>query len=291
MSNFLFFQGVAKPSKRRPERAAPVGLLSDKRAAGCAESREFFRLMFEAVKLPHDSYRQPYLQRRVPACLRILGAGDLAAGVRKMKEQPGAAARVVRAVLLGVTEFYRDEAVFQHLQEQVLPKWQGAAERLRIWSAACSEGQEMYSLAVLMAECGLLDQADLLGTDYRSEAITKARAGRFGGEVAERLCRGNRQRFVTTDKSEVYMDEGLRKAICWKQADLFAGVESGPWHLILWRNMAIYLERQAADELWRKLVAELKPGGYLVTGKADYPTAGLGLVRIAPCIYQKKATD
>lgn len=290
MSNFLFFQGIAKPAKTRSERAALVTQGSDRERTVCEESREFFRLMFEAVKLPPDTYRHQYLQRRVPACLRILGARDLAAGLQKIKEQPDVAARMVGAVLLGVTEFYRDEPVFQHLQEQVLPKWQGAAERLRIWSAACSEGQEVYSVALLLAECGLLDKAELLGTDYRQEAIIKARAGRFCAEGAGRLDRGITRCYVTSGKSELWMDETLRKAICWKQADLFAGVEAGPWHLILWRNMAIYLERPAADELWRKLVAELKPGGYLITGKADYPSAGLGLVRIANCIYQKKDT-
>jgi chemotaxis protein methyltransferase CheR/two-component system CheB/CheR fusion protein len=79
----------------------------------------------------------------------------------------------------------------------------------------------------------------------------------------------------------------LRRATRWKVANLFDGPERGPWHLILWRNMAIYLEPAVAEDVWRRLCAELVPGGFLVAGKADYAPHGLPLVRVGNCLYRK----
>ena len=59
-----------------------------------------------------------------------------------------------------------------------------------------------------------------------------------------------------------------------------------PWDLVLWRNMAIYLEPAAAEKLWEAIVAELRPGAYVVAGKADHPPRG-SLERVAACVYRK----
>ena len=142
-------------------------------------------------------------------------------------------------------------------------------------------------MAILLAEAGLLADCELIGTDCRPEAIRHASQGRFSHEATEQVSQEWGSKWFAADRSGLTIDDRLRASIRWKQADLFAGTESGPWHLLLWRNMAIYLEPAAASSIWHALVAELAPGGWLITGKADYPPPGLGLVRVAPCIYQK----
>lgn len=246
----------------------------------------FFQTLFEVTGLPADTYRRNFLQRRLPACLRALGAKDLTSGVEKLRQKPEAASSVINAVLLGVTQFYRDEPVFRFLAGEIISGWKREARPLRVWSAACSEGHELYSVALLLAEAGLLAEAELLGTDFRSEAIMRAQAGRFCSESVLKFSDSRYHSYFTPDRAEVFIHAQLRTAR-WKQADLFDGAEPGPWDLILWRNMAIYLERKAAHDIWHSLVAELNPGGYLITGKADYPPSDLGLIRLATCIYQK----
>lgn len=292
MSAYLFFEGtIALPkSGRVPQLRASV----QERVAGPKmdgeEAELFFGELFELTGLPRRAYRVSFLQRRLAACLRFLQVREVEPGIAKLRQSPEARMEILNAVLLGVTDFYRDQDVFEGAQKVLSDAWRLAQGRIRVWSAACSDGKELYSMASLMAEMGFLPQAELCGTDFRADAIYRAQAGRYRHEEMERLPERVRAAHFRQDVAGVSVRQDLQEVIRWKQADLFDGAEAGPWHLILWRNMAIYLEREAAYLVWQSLVAELRPGGFLMVGKADYPPPGLGLMRVAPCLYQKKGT-
>ncbi len=290
MSAYLFFEGtqpVSRPGRARP---APVATLP-RRLLPMENSEEcdlFFGELFDLAGLPRGAYRPGFLQRRLPACLRFLQVPNVGQGMARLREQPQARSQILGAVLLGVTDFYRDQEVFAQAERHFRQSWLPAREKIRVWSAACSDGQELYTVASVLDDLGILPEAELLGTDIRAEAIGRAHTGRYRPEELDRLPEAVRGKHFSTDRTGGWVQERLRQGIQWKQANLFSGAEAGPWHLILWRNMAIYLEREAAYPVWQSLVAELKPGGYLLVGKADYPPPGLGLVRVATCLYQKQ---
>jgi chemotaxis methyl-accepting protein methylase len=212
---------------------------------------------------------------------------SLADAARTIAARPELVPGVLSVVLLGVTEFFRDREVFEQLRLRALPQLVSLEKHLRIWSAACSEGHELYSVAMLLEETGYLDRCELLGTDCRSEAIEQARQGVFVHEALNRVAPACRQRYFTMRGAAAAIDWNLRIRPSWRVADLFERVEPGPWHLILWRNMAIYLAADAAETLWSRICDELAPGGFLVTGKADYPPTRLPLRRVSACLYQK----
>lgn len=239
------------------------------------------------MDLPKQAYRERALERRLPACLRFLKVATASEAARKIASQPALAPAALSVVLLGVTEFFRDRAVFESLRQRVLPYLLARHSRLRVWSAACSEGQELYSVAMLLEQLHGLAGCELLGTDCRGEAIQHARLGVFGHEQVTRLEPGWRDRYFTFQGRYATIAPVLRDAATWKQANLFGAVEAGPWHLILWRNMAIYLEPERAEDVWERLCEQVATGGFLVTGKADLPPKRLPLTRIAPCVYQK----
>lgn len=250
---------------------------------------EFFRTLFSCAGLPQDAYRQNFLQRRFKACLRCLGVKDAAAARQKVLERPELAGVVLNVVLLGVTAFYRDAHVFDHLRDVIIPFWQREGVRPRIWSAACSDGQELYSVAMLLARVGLLENAELLGTDCRAEAVARARVGRFSIEAQAQMQEMDAG-YYDHESSSLHFRKLLR-SVAWRQADLLREAEPGPWDLILWRNMSIYLERPAASEIWKALEAQLRPGAFLIGGKADYPPPGLRLSRVAPCVFRKEESS
>lgn len=287
MSNYLFFQGVSCLPKRRQriagdeyKRPSPVTTLEN------PEAENLFHELFSLTGIPHSYYRQNFLQRRLNACLRFLGVKTVEIAIEKLRKQPELAHRTLGVVLLGVTDFYRDVPVFTYIQRQIIPLLKNR-QNLRVWSAACSDGQELYSIATLLAKADLLAKAELLGTDCRAEAIAKARQGTFAPFQPDRPFADIHAAYFSKDgKTSTQLQQNA--AITWKQADLFRQIEKGPWDLLLWRNMSIYLAGTAAEPVWRGMVQEMRPGGFLIAGKADYPPVGLGLVRIAPCIYQKK---
>lgn len=205
---------------------------------------------------------------------------------RRIEADPELAQAALNVVLLGVTGFFRDRAVFEQLAREVLPSLCARRARLRVWSAACSGGHELYSVAMTLADLGRLEGCELLGTDCREEAIAGARLGRFTlAEVAalpSTVC----ARYVGFAGAQAWIGAELRRATRWKVADLCNGVEAGPWDLLLWRNMAIYLGSEASTSIWRALCDELSPGGYIVSGKADHLPPGLPLRRVSSCIFQ-----
>ncbi len=249
---------------------------------------EFYVWLFARAGLKVEHYRPTSLSRRLAACLRAVGVRTTGDARRAIEADPSLLRPALSAVLLGVTRFCRDRPVFEALRHEVLPVLLNRSRKTRIWSAACSEGQELYSVAALLAESGRLGQCELLGTDCRPEAIERARAGIFPAEALEEVDPLWHARHLSRDGHFCRMSKALRAATHWKVADLFAGTEPGPWDLIFWRNMAIYLKVEAAETLWRSILTELRPGGYLITGKADHPPAHFGLHRVGACVYQRK---
>jgi chemotaxis methyl-accepting protein methylase len=194
----------------------------------------------------------------------------------------------VAALVIGVTEFFRDQAVFHAFRDHVLPVLAAGDRPLRVWSAGCSSGEELYSLAILLSQAGLLDRSFLLGTDCRGDAIEQARAAEYRASAVEHLEPSIRSRYFEAKGSHWLARESLRRTIHWKVADLTQRIEEGPWDVILWRNLAVYLNPDPVAAINGHLARVLAPGGFLIVGKAEHPPASLGLSFVSRCIYQKK---
>lgn len=242
--------------------------------------------VFERAGLAVASYRGEALERRIPACLRVLRVHDEAHARRVLEDRPELLPEAVSALLIGVTEFFRDAAMFEALRTGVLPDWVSRGRPVRVWSAGCSNGAELYSVAVLLAEAGLLEGSLLLGSDCRRDAVEQAQAARFPAGELRGVEPSVRRRYFEAAAGRWQPVEALRRQVHWKVADLVRGVEDGPWDLILWRNMAIYLTAEAAADLWRRLHACLAADGVLVVGRAERPPPGIPLIAAGRCVYR-----
>jgi chemotaxis methyl-accepting protein methylase len=197
--------------------------------------------------------------------------------------------RLAGTLLLGVTEFFRDNQVFSAIESHVLPAILLRTRTPAIWSAACSDGHELYSVAMLLSRLHSLEQAFLLGTDCRRESIATAVAGIYPIAAAASIPALLRRTWIVEQKEKFQITPKYRDRLSWRVSDLLSERELGRWHLILWRNMAIYLTQAAANRVWEGILLSLEPGGFVVTGKAERPPAHLNLVRLDRCIYQKPA--
>ena len=139
----------------------------------------FVAFLFSRAGLDARAYRTTSLRRRVPACLRALRAKTLPDARRLLTLNPGLVPVAVGSLLIGVTGFFRDAGAFALMSRQLLPALAHTGRRLRVWSAACSDGAELYSVAMLLAELNVLHRCELLGTDCRGEAVARAAAGRY----------------------------------------------------------------------------------------------------------------
>jgi chemotaxis protein methyltransferase CheR len=236
--------------------------------------------------LDAEAYRANALERRLPAVLRRLRVTTVAAAAERLDREPNLLPEVLGVFLIGVTGFFRDPPVFENLRDKFLPAMIRRRVPLRILCAGVSAGHEMYSVAMLMAEAGILEKSLLLGIDCRAEAIARAQDGSFTDEEMQQLPRMWRDRYFEASAVGWTAQSSLRESLQWRIENLLRHVPQGPWDVVFFRNVAIYLEGTAANSVWRGLHENLAGDGLLVTGKADQPPPSLPFTRLAPSIYK-----
>ncbi|MDM7914893.1 MAG: protein-glutamate O-methyltransferase CheR [Candidatus Eisenbacteria bacterium] len=244
------------------------------------------RGLLDRAGLDGTAYRAEPLLRRARACLRQIGATTIEEASEKLNREPSRLDPAIQTLLLGVTGFFRDPPLFENLERAV-------AERLprgplRVWSAGCSDGSELYSTAMLLYEAGRLPGSFLLGTDCRPEAIERARAARYLASSFRPHDTERIRRHLLPERDGFRIAAPIASSIRWKVSDVLRAAPAGPWDIILCRNLAMYLEVDAAQSLWTRLVSALRPGGLLVTGSAERP-GGCRLRPLSPSIFQLEA--
>lgn len=233
------------------------------------------------------AYRPQTLERRLAACLRRLGAPTRTAAMETLAARPDLVDDALNSVLIGVTDFFRDRAVWDEVAARWLPELLGTRRGLRVYAAGASSGNELYSMAILLAEAGVLTGSDLCGLDCRSDAIATARAGIYAEAALARVPTEWRRRYFVQGLGGSQVQPALARAVRWHVGDLFSFEELATWDVILFRNVAIYLEESYATRAWEYLCDQLSPGGLLMTGKAEKPPHYLPLRRVGAALYQR----
>ncbi len=253
------------------------------------ERERFLEWLFARSDLDWRAYRTETLRRRLPACLRTLRAGSPSLARRLLEERPELLEPALSSILVGVTSFFRDAAVFEALRQEIASAARRNLQRgLYIWSVGCSTGAELYSVALLVAEhAGLLDRSFLLGTDCRSGAIEQARAGWFSSEDVEALSPEMIERWFVRGAKGWNVVPGLRRGLQWRVSDILRTHEPGVWDIILFRNTSMYMQPEATDPLWTRFENSLGPGGTLVLGRAERPVGTRRLVPISSCVWRR----
>lgn len=248
----------------------------------------FLAWLLRLVDLKPESFRVNALQRRLPACLRALRVPTTDRARALLQTRPELVAPALNSVLIGVSEFFRDAAVFDRLQAEVLPSLLGRKPGLRVLAVGVSQGQELYSIAMLLAELAALHSCEMLGIDCRPDAIARAEAGTYSDAELQGLSPFWRDKYFERFGPHWLLIDRIRRAARWRSMDL-RHCQGEVWDLILFRNVAIYLAESTARTAWEQFTAQLSPGGVLVTGKSERPSRELPLQRVAPCIYHRRS--
>lgn len=181
--------------------------------------------------------------------------------------------RLIDALVVNETFFFRELQPLLVLVNRLVAPLVAKGRRPRIWSAACSTGEEPLTLAMLLADAGLLDKVEVVASDISTRVLERARAGRFSRrslrEVVEpRLV----ARWLKQDGNSVTIDSALCEAITWQQINL-CEPESlpgpGTFDFILCRNVLIYFSDSTAARVIEGLTRALKPDGALFVGVSE----------------------
>lgn len=187
--------------------------------------------------------------------------------------------QMVSALTTNVTRFFREQHHFDHLRERVLPPLLEAARRggrARIWSAACSSGQEAYSVALtilaLEPNAAALD-IKVLATDIDPAMIAEGRRGVYAqAALADVPALLARRHFAALDEGarEWRAGEALRALVAFRELNLNAAWPMrGTFDAIFCRNVVIYFDAPTQQALWTRFAARLAPGGHLYIGHSE----------------------
>jgi chemotaxis protein methyltransferase CheR len=252
-----------------------------------AEGEAFLAWVLSKAGLDARMYRPETLQRRLPACLRAVRVSSVAHARYILEKSPALVQAALNAILVGVTSFFRDPPVFTALRDEVLPALRRWKRAIHVWSAGCSEGAELYSMAILLEEAGLLEGSYLLGTDCRVDAIERAKRGVFDPAAVRDVAPDLLTRYFERKGSAFEVGRRLQATTRWQVANMLSRHEWGYWDIILFRNTAMYMRSEPVAALFEKMDQFLKPGGFLVLGKAERPVGAKHLSFLCPSIYRR----
>ncbi|PLL10919.1 chemotaxis protein [Tabrizicola sp. TH137] len=217
------------------------------------------------------------LQARLGSRLRSMGMTGFQAFLARLDEPDAHAERaaLISAVTTNVTGFFREAHHFTLLAERILPPLVDPlrrAGRLRLWSAACSTGEEAYSIAASLhrvcPDIGTCD-ARILATDIDEQVLARAALAEYGAKQIAPL--GAEQRmalFGSTGATRIRDD--LRRLVRFRPLNLNGDWPMrGPFHVIFCRNVAIYFPRDRQERLWQRFGDLLAPGGWLILGHSE----------------------
>jgi len=200
------------------------------------------------------------------------------------------------------TDFFREPNHFTCLVDQAVPeliatRGAGASKKLRVWSCACSQGDEPYTLAMVLSEYSRVSPGvdySILATDISTRVLETARTGIYEAAEIEPVPMALRKKYLLKSRDRtrdlVRIVPELRKKVCFRRLNLMDS-EFGigqQMDIIFCRNVTIYFDKETTEQLLLKLCRRLAPGGHLFMGHSEFLDCKvLPLVPVAPTVYKK----
>ncbi|HYH26081.1 MAG TPA: protein-glutamate O-methyltransferase CheR [Blastococcus sp.] len=237
--------------------------------------RELVRKESAIVLQPGKEY---LVEARLLPMARQMGHPDVCKLVEAVRVRPNAenTRRIVEALTTNETSWFRDGDPFTALTSTVLPALltaRGANERLHIWSAACSSGQEPYTIAMLLDDAlpGAASRVSITATDLSREMVQRTRAGRFSQlEVNRGLPAPMLVRHFQRAGNEWEVSPNLRRMVNARECNLAAPLpRMGPFDVVYLRNVLIYFDLPTKQSILRRVRDLMRPDGWLFLGAAE----------------------
>lgn len=238
------------------------------------------RLLLRGVQLLYGydflEYSEASLKRRLRQWLAASGFSTLSEAQAVVLRDPQVFDGLLRSITVNVTEMFRDPDFFRTLREQVVPFLQ-TYPFVRIWHAGCASGEEAYSMAILLRECGLGGRYRIYATDINEAVLQRARDGVYALSDMRVFTRNYQKSGGTGSFADYYtarydaatLAPELKKDIVFAAHNLAADGEFGEMNLILCRNVLIYFTLPLKERCLNLFDRSLTPGGFLCLGSKE----------------------
>ncbi|HJC40231.1 MAG TPA: PAS domain-containing protein [Candidatus Intestinimonas pullistercoris] len=238
-----------------------------------------YTILKNASGIDFTYYKRTTILRRIERRMLVTHTSTLAEFARLLGDNTEEVQILVKEILIGVTNFFRDPAFFEKLKYNAIYKIVERAredEPIRVWSAGCSTGEEAYSIAILfqevIEELNVRRDVKIFATDVDSRAIEQASKGIFSENIVDDVTPARLAKYFLKGSDQYQISKEIRRMIVFATHNMFSDPPFGKLDLISCRNVMIYFQPVMRRGLFAIFHSALKNGGFLFLGKSE--TAG-----------------
>ncbi|TYQ15410.1 UNVERIFIED_CONTAM: chemotaxis protein methyltransferase CheR [Acetivibrio alkalicellulosi] len=229
----------------------------------------FKKEVFAMSGIDLNAYKEKQMKRRLNSLISRNNFEGYDSYIRGLKENKALYNEFINFMTINVSEFYRNPDQWEKVRSIIFPLLLQKNERLKIWSAACSSGDEPYTLAMILNEFMPLNQISILATDIDKDVLEKARKGIYNKKSVEHLPSSYLNKYFTEVEDKVIIKDEIKRCIDFKYHNLLADKYPQNCDMIVCRNVLIYFTEEAKNQIYINFSKALKKEGILFVGSTE----------------------
>lgn len=229
----------------------------------------FIKKVKEHTAIDLALYKEAQMKRRLTTLRMKRGYNTFVSFFDAMLKNKEMFYEFLDRMTINVSEFWRNPNRWELVESKFIPDMLKKNRRLKVWSAACSTGEEPYTLAMILAEQGALQETHLLATDIDEGALEKARKAVYLDRSLRDVPEKYVKKYFRQDQLMYHVTDELKKSVKFQKQNLLVDTFDTGFDLIVCRNVIIYFTEEAKHVLYQKFAKALKPGGLLFVGSTE----------------------
>lgn len=252
---------------------------------------EFKKQVLLLTKIDLSLYKEKQMRRRIDSLVTKHHLDNYPAYVKLLKDDKSVFEEFVNFLTINVSEFYRNPDQWKLLDEEYIPYLISKfGKNLKIWSAACSTGDEPYSLVMALSKHLPLANIKILATDIDKQVLATAKVGLYNEKSIKSVPDEFKQKYFTKIGPSYQISDDIKRRVEFREGNLLKDTYPSSCDMIVCRNVVIYFTDEAKTDIYSKFNCSLKQGGLLFIGSTeqimDYRQ--LGYKRRSSFFYEKE---
>ena len=213
-------------------------------------------------------YKEAQMKRRLTSLYEKKGYGDFREFALALEKNEDLLQETLDRMTINVSEFYRNYKRWEVLEKTILPLLK-PAKTLKVWSAACSTGEEPYTLSMILSRQKGLSDYQIIATDIDDKVLAKAKEGVYQERSLQEVPKEIKELYFTQDGNRFAVKDEIKKNIRFQKHNLLADAYEKDFDIIVCRNVLIYFTEEAKERIYHKFSGSLKNNGVLFVGSTE----------------------
>ncbi|MEZ7790094.1 CheR family methyltransferase [Niallia circulans] len=231
--------------------------------------QDFIKNFYKLSGIDLSLYKEAQMKRRLASLYEKRGFTSFEDYFKAIHKDKHLLDELLDRMTINVSEFYRNYKRWEVLEKKILPSLLQSKAQLKVWSAACSTGEEPYTLSMLLSNEMKLRDFQILATDIDINALDRAKKGIYLERALNEVPSAQKDKYFEKDGAMFKIKEEVKRNVTFKKQNLLSDSFGGPFDLIVCRNVLIYFTEDAKDLLYHKFSQALKPGGIFFVGSTE----------------------